>query len=338
MRLENSISASLASGRSLGFEAANGHATSGFENFWGDTAFPPPGYLPWDVLEVGSGDTYGFYWPLGKDDHPPLVCTLLHDTHTLLPIASTFDRALRLLLAGDVAHPEELKELAKDFGIKLGRTARAEPDEKVPLFALDAAQLLKVDDASPLLLVSAARELRGKDLSRAQQLARLATEILPEYADAWDMLANMGRQMREERAIIENTLRVLTCPMAFGARDRKKVIASLKKLPDTTASNPNDPIWKRRTSITFADPATDPAEITHLTEAVEELHAQKDSLRAIGLRLSLGEWISHQTVSFLERANWSWPKFRQDLHDDHTKAGLQARLAAIAPLQAPPPV
>src|SRR5262245_33624700 len=65
--------------------------------------YPPLGYLPWDVFEVGNGDTYGYYWPVGHEDREPLVCTTEHDVFRVVPIASDLAGCLRLL---KVTRPE----------------------------------------------------------------------------------------------------------------------------------------------------------------------------------------------------------------------------------------
>ncbi len=330
MRLEENIALAIRSGKSLGFDESEGFAVGGFEEPHGHTMYPPPGYLPWDVLEVGNGDTYGFYWPIGKEDQPPIVCTLMHDARLLFPMTSTFERALRLLRATEIADEEELKDLAKAFGIKLTKLPRTEPDEKVPFFNVRGSDLMKFDDASPSILLAAAREMRGKDLAGAEKLALRAVEILPEYADGWELLANLNRQARNEQAAVDYTLQALTAPISFGARDRKKMISSLKKLPDTAASNPNHPVWKRRKEIAFADDARESSDARLLGEAIEEFHAQGEHLRAIYLRIVLGEWMSTQTVSFQERAAWKWPEYYATLAQDHEIAGLKARLPALS--------
>jgi hypothetical protein len=93
MKVSPSLAARIREGADLGFECdADGTVTSGFEQAWGESAYPPPGYLPWNRLDVGNGDTYGFYWPLGREQQSPIVSTIMHDAWELTPLASSWRR------------------------------------------------------------------------------------------------------------------------------------------------------------------------------------------------------------------------------------------------------
>src|SRR5688572_18756413 len=121
------IAAKICAGVELGLTCDDrGALHGGFDTGWGGGApYPPPGYLPWNRLEVGNGDTYGYYWPIGRESHPPLVCTVMHDAWELFPLATSLESAVRLHIAAGM-QCEEWTELAEDFGIS---TAECEPVE-----------------------------------------------------------------------------------------------------------------------------------------------------------------------------------------------------------------
>src|SRR5687767_11862145 len=93
-------------GLGLGFSCdADGRVTKGFEPLrFGP--YPPPGYLAWNRLDVGNGDTYGYYWPIGCEEGDPLVCTTMHDAWALEPVASGLAEAVRLHLIAHHASPD----------------------------------------------------------------------------------------------------------------------------------------------------------------------------------------------------------------------------------------
>src|SRR5262249_5509245 len=84
VRLPEDIARMIQAGASLGF----GCAPDGTVGKWPwstDGIYPPVGYLDWRVLEVGNGDTYGYYWPVGKEDQEPIVCATEHDAGRVIP-------------------------------------------------------------------------------------------------------------------------------------------------------------------------------------------------------------------------------------------------------------
>src|SRR4051794_30307798 len=175
MKLAPDVSKHLQAGASLGFSCEpDGSVIEGFEPGWSDGAYPPAGYLPWNVLEVGNGDTYGFYWPLGMEDRPPIVCTLLHDAGMLLPIASGFPQSIRMLLLSGLCDLDEVDEVASNFGVAIDDLPVREEDQDndeddegetrddgkgIEFWGVPTAnELLKHDPESPHVRLLAARQ------------------------------------------------------------------------------------------------------------------------------------------------------------------------------------
>lgn len=86
--------------------------------------------------------------------------------------------------------------------------------------------------------------------------------------------------------------------MAFGGRDRVRLLASLQELPDSACAEPNDPIWTRRKSLTFTDNFYEATDIQFLAEAIAEFSSAGQNIRAIPLYLVSGELMVH-TLSLL---------------------------------------
>jgi hypothetical protein len=118
MRVPDAIARKILAGLSLGF----GCDPNGMVHEWPPSAnnvYPPVGYLRWTVLEVGNGDDYGYYWPVGREDRDPIVCATEHDAGRVVPIASTLAGCLRLVSATEPANADEMQEVAHAFGINL---------------------------------------------------------------------------------------------------------------------------------------------------------------------------------------------------------------------------
>jgi hypothetical protein len=65
VRLPEDVVHPILSGASLGFSCnPNGTVREWTPSTIG--IYPPVGYLRWSALDVGNGDTYGYYWPVGR--------------------------------------------------------------------------------------------------------------------------------------------------------------------------------------------------------------------------------------------------------------------------------
>src|SRR6266478_4058310 len=76
--------------------------------------FPPPGFFPFSG--IGNGDYHGFYWPIGREDGPPIVGFSSHDAGSLIPENSDVESLYRCQLAkseGDSDGPDHYRELAE---------------------------------------------------------------------------------------------------------------------------------------------------------------------------------------------------------------------------------
>jgi hypothetical protein len=328
----------ICAGASLGFECdANGLVTSGFETSWGGAPYPPPGYLPWNRMEVGNGDTFGFYWPIGRESEPPIVCTLMHDSHELHPLASSFESAIRLHVTAGLQCDDWL-ELADEFGIAVEGCSSTGEDLShlsmtgVPYWGVDrAAELLPLDPKSPPLLLRRAQELwnsKKPDIDAAERVIFMALDVLPEYTAAWWELAKLRRRWSTSPMdLLEAVVNCLTSPLAFGHFDSVKCLEWLKRLP----IEGTDPLLRHRDRLSFTEAAA--GDYAVYDEAIEEYHAQGLSVRALRLRVLYGELIAAETENFRQRSNFSWQKYWDRLRDDCRRAGLDARIDALCKVE-----
>jgi hypothetical protein len=351
MRLPPDIAAATLKGRGLGFSCRpDGTVSEGFEAGWGEGAYPPPGYLPWNILNVGNGDTYGYYWPIGREDGPPVVCTLMHDAWGMLPVASSLCGCIRLHLLTDHGDVDELVDAATAFGIEIGDIPIPERDHEDEPFPLDgppwtdskpsgiefwgtpsASELLPHDPHSPHLRFVAAKEAVAKrQLAEAEEHLSIALARLPEYAEAMALLAQVHRQQQDHRRTAESLMEAITSPRCFGAWDRKKLLHWLQRLGDDACSACDDPLWRRRHDLTFVDGVKEKDDYRVFEELAEEYHRLGMGVRAVRLRILTGELMGHETVSFRERYGWTDEKYQSLLKADLRRAGLHQRLVATS--------
>jgi hypothetical protein len=344
MKVPLNLAQRIAAGADLGFTCDDdGTVTGGFEQAWGDSAYPPPGYLPWNRLEVGNGDTYGFYWPIGAEAGPPIACTIMHDEWRLEPLASSLETAVRLHVAA--GHEcEEWLELAEEFAVATDDCTPREVDldeeidGRVPYWdVIRADQLLPFDPDSPPLLLHRAREMMRHrrdeaELDGVERLILRALEILPEYTAAWWELVQLRRYRRAAAPLLlDAVVNCLTSPLAFGHFDREKCLSWFKRLSHDGEVSAADPLWLRRERLTFAEGVRDHGDYEVYAEAIEQYHEQGLSIRAVRLRVLYGELMGGETVSFRERKGFTWDNYRADLRRDFERAGLHDRLDVLPP-------
>jgi len=333
MRVPADIARHVLNSRSLGFKCLpDGTVTDGFQSGWGGTAYPPPGYLPWNVLEVGNGDTYGYYWPIGKENDPPIVCTIMHDAWALVPLNSSLGGFIRIHLRLGSPIPSELRVLAKDFDISLDDmpVSEAEEDDDATLESdIPVQELLRYDPMSPQQRLAAATEaIAGRQLDEAEKHLRVTLDLFPEYSEALRMLSQLYRQMQDQQRAADAMMQALTSPICFGATDRKKLLNWLQRMGNDVYSGP-DPLWHRRSQLTFAEGVYANDDYRVFEELIAEYHRMGMGVRAVRLRVLAGELMGRETVSFQERANWTGTKFRTQLEADLERAELHGRLVAV---------
>jgi hypothetical protein len=349
-RVPPNIARHLRSGSALGFDCDDSGAVlaGGFETGWGGGApYPLPGYLPWNRLEVGNGDTYGFYWPIGRETEPPLVCTLIYDAFELYPLATSLEAAVRLHVTAGMECDEWL-ELADDFEIDVGRCVPPELDveaderETLPYWGVRRVdELLPLDPRSPSLLLRHAIEqiaTAPPDFDAAEATIATALDVLPTYTNAWWSLLQLRRRRRASPVLLfDGVIGCLTGPLAFGHIERSKCLRWLRQFDGGTGGGgggggggdfAHDPLWQRRDRL-HAEPDED--DFAAYDESIQAYHALGMSMRAVQLRVVYGELMAQQTQAFFERMNFTWQHYWKQLRDDCIRAGLEARLDAMPP-------
>ena len=240
------------------------------------TAYPPLGFIPFAEGALGNGDTFGLYWPIGREASEPIVVETWHDEWRLQPHFSSLAAFLQ-------AH------------------AAAE-DEYV------GTPSLADDPASPRAAFLEARELIAqRNPEAAIALLEAALAIVPEYTDALVLLH--GQYVRAGRidAAVKIAIQAIISPPSFGGPPFK-ALQWLRTQP--VPDGEPDPIWRACGQLSFSfGGSKENADYPLLAAAIECYLEQENFLHAATLMQTYAELMSAETVSFQERYGFDQAAF-----------------------------
>ena len=232
------------------------------------TAYPPLGFTPFFEGALGNGDTFGLYWPIGREAAEPIVVETWHDEWRLQPHFSSLAAFLQAYATAE--------------------------DEYV------ATPSLADDPASPRAAYLEAKELiaqRKPDAAIALLEAALA--IVPEYTDALVLLhgqyVRAGRTGEAARLAIQ----AIISPPSFGGPPLK-ALQWLRGQP--VPDGEPDPIWRACGQLSFNfGGSKENADYPVLLAAIDTYLEQGKHVCASTLMQTYAELMSAETVSFQER-------------------------------------
>ncbi len=233
--------------------------------------YPPSTFLPFWEHELGNGDMFGLYWPIGLESESPLVIEMWHDSWEMVPHFSSLNRFLKC-------------------------SENTPPDEIV------STPSLAQDPSSPRARFAAASEsLKANDVDSCVAHLEAATTTLPEYTDALCMLAAQYRRLRNNVAAISTALRAIRCPPSFGRLNPQLVHwFARQSVADETIAN--DPLWRNRTKLKFhfgGEKQND--DYVVLRDVINAYIANNCPAEAFTLSQTYAEYMCRETVSFRER-------------------------------------
>jgi hypothetical protein len=292
--------------------------------------YPPVGFLQWsNICEVGNGDYFGYYWPLGKESEVPIVCMLSHDCWALIPRASTIEK-LALLLPWQ----RDLIEYRPKQGATSGRTT------------LSLAEQLAIDERSPFLLVANAdAAFANSEMDKAESLYQRALAILPEYTAAQMGLVYLYRRWRKPQQAAGWMLEALRSPFCFwgasfwaetnlpnGAVNRddywRKCLLWLRQTKPFDAIA-DDPLYQHRHELRYESGLAENPDYAILVKGMDDYVALGRNLDAVRLAMLYGERMSGETTPFRERNGFSQESHRLRLLKYFKAANLQPRAALL---------
>lgn len=241
------------------------------QEFGGTFTYPPLGFYPFEEHQLGNGDTFGLYWPIGREDRKPIVAEVWHDSWSLVPQFSSLAAFLRSVDTDDEGESPETPQLSED-----NHSPRA-------------------------LLIAARQSLKQNVVEDAVRHLEQAIDVLPEYGEALSLLALQYRRLNRQEEAIRIGIRAVISSPSFGGATAQSANWLARQQADFP-SIANDPVWIRRQRLTFnfgGQKTND--EFILLRECIDTYVQQGRGIEAAMLAQSYGELMSRETVSFQER-------------------------------------
>ena len=256
---------------------ANIHLISLDQNWQHQRPYPPLGFTPFHEAALGNGDSFGLYWPIGREASEPIVVETWHDEWRIAPQFSSLAAFLRSLALAQ--------------------------DEYVDTPALAD------DPASPLAAYLAAKAaIAQQHLAQAISLLETALAILPEYTDALSLLHGLYVRTGRNEEALQLALRALVAPPSFGGPPLK-ALQWLRSQPMPDAGR-IDPIWRICGQMSFSfGGRKENGDYPLLAAAIESYLEQGELIAASTLMQTYAELMSAETVSFQERYGFDQAAF-----------------------------
>jgi len=304
------------------------------------SVYPPVGYFRWDICELGNGDYYGYYWPVGKEDCDPLVAFMSHDCWGLIPMASSIEALARL-------EPWQRDLTALVTGRRREIEANTLEDDELeenPRERPSFAEQLALDPRSPFYLVANADQAVGQGLlDCAEDLYLQAVALLPEYTAAHFGLVTVYRRSRRPEQAARWMLEAIRSPMCFQGASfwaesnlppepvnradyRRKCLHWLRQTkPADAQAIANDPLFQAREKLTFATGVTTNDDFRIYEQAMEEYVGRNQAPDALRLAMLYGELMMCEATPFRERNGFTKESHQQRLLRLCQSAGLERR-------------
>jgi tetratricopeptide (TPR) repeat protein len=283
----------------------------------------PPGFLPLSLFELGNGDTHGFYWPIGKEGEEPLLCETYHDYGYLEPHAASLEGLVKLKVLHGYKDPDAVPEIPRKLGFTL---PPPHPDRKPSI-----SERLAADSRSPNTLLAAGIEaLEAGQVNDAETYLQQAIAVLPEYTKALFYLAKVYHRLKRDLDAARGMVEVLSSPICFGLGYGKECLHWLQRLSDADFPElTHDPMWIQRHQITLESGVKYNNDFHLYEEAISEYLRQGDGIRAVRLRVLVGELMWRETLAFQDRYKYSGKRHAELLRENLKQAGLSKRLPAV---------
>jgi hypothetical protein len=275
--------------------------------------YPPIGFFPF--YGIGNGDYHGFYWPIGREDGPPIVAFSSHDAGSLIPEHSDIEALYRCQLARSIEGDENIdcyRELVKEATGKLPAT-----HDIRGISHDDFRELLSLDPTSSFYLCAAADvDVAKNEIDAAEQRYRQSLDQLPEYVAAHFVLAAI---LRRRRRIEDSTIHLrmaLIGPLAFYGGSfwsdtslpgsfrndwHRKALMWLQQSNLFHESLTDDPFIKHIGALTFQTGLAENPDIGVLQVIVDEYASAGAYAEAARIWQLIGDRASCETTSFRER-------------------------------------
>ncbi|GGF49867.1 hypothetical protein GCM10007301_06410 [Azorhizobium oxalatiphilum] len=241
-------------------------------------AYMPFGFVSFQDWQLGNGDQFGLYWPIGREGGAPIVAETFHDDGSVMPGFSGIDSFLAATRDLDEADHPGFPTLADD-------------------------------PRSPLALYEEARRLlKAQRVEDAIHRLEAAIAVLPEYTSALALLASQYLRLGGMDAACRMAVRATISPPSFGCEAHvsrmKAWLAQQEHAPEDLR---DDPVWLHRRALEplpSGGQKESPAYGVAL-KVIAAYEARGEIVPALTLMQSYGEYMGSETSAFWERNGFS---------------------------------
>lgn len=254
----------------------------------GLSGYLPLGFVTFEAHQLGNGDYFGFYWPVGRENSEPLIAETQHDGGRLEPGFSGLQAFLRKTEGIDSHEWIELPTVEED------------PDSPRNCFAM-------------------ARELIAqKAFEPAVAQLEKAVAALPEYTEALAALAGQYLRMGRTEEACRLAVQMIISPPSFGFGGPVDNIARwFSRLDTGPVDLAEDPIWRGRAKL--ASIPTGGAKVSEaypvLREAMDVYAERGEFVKALTLMQTYSDFMNSETRSFQERQGYDFATHRARQRD-----------------------
>lgn len=240
--------------------------------------YPPLGFVPLFDAELGNGDYFGLYWPLGKENEEPIVCDMLHDEWALEPSFSSLEKFIEWLSLNDWKRGDE--EVV---------------DERLSTVIFTKAKLL----------------YSGSDIESAIELLNKACINFPEVSEYWHALSSQSKRVGDIERSANAALKALNSNWVFGF-PAQGVIRSLRSPQFREALN-KDPIMQRIDEFELSFGGVKENSIYPIIyECIQEYLNNEQFIDGLMLYQNYGYMMYSETGAFQERYNFDLKSWQSD--------------------------
>jgi tetratricopeptide (TPR) repeat protein len=240
--------------------------------------YPSLGFLPlWDA-ELGNGDYFGLYWPLGKENEDPIVCDMLHDEWALEPSFSSLEKFIEWLEVNDWERGDEE---------------------------------IEDDQLSSSIFTKAKTLYSGSDVEAAIDLLNKACSNFPEVSEYWFSLSSQSKRVGDIETSANAALKALNSNWVFGL-PAQGVIRSLRS-PQFGEALSKDPLIQRVDEFNFNfGGVKENSMYPMMYECVQEYFNSGQFIDGLMLYQNYGYMMYSETVSFQERYNFNLKSWQSE--------------------------
>jgi len=238
--------------------------------------YPSLGFVPISDAQLGNGDYFGLYWPLGRENDDPIVCDMLHDEWALEPSFSCVDKFIQWLDLNDWQRGDE---------------------------EINDQQLSSVIFSKAKVLYS------STDIDGAIELLNKACSNLPEVSEYWFALYSQQRRIGDIEKSANAALKAINSNWAFGLPS-DSILRALRN-PQFQEMLKDDPLMQRigEFELHFGG-VKENANYPVMYECVQEYFKRDQFVEGLMLYQNYGYMMHSETVSFQQRYNFKLDNWR----------------------------